>query len=66
MSFWSKASNWCTNIIYHTTLLQSIEPGEFNTLPDTSTSDDKNDDNPNENEDNPKKHNIKTYPTMLN
>jgi hypothetical protein len=48
-----------------TTLLQSSEPGEFNTLLDTSTSDDKNDDNPNENEDNPKKHNIKTYPTML-
>ncbi len=41
-----------------TTLLQSGEPGELNTLLDTSNSDAKNDDNP-------KQHKIKTYPTML-
>jgi hypothetical protein len=41
-----------------TTLHQSGEPGELNTLLDTSNSDVKNDDNP-------KQHKIKTYPTML-
>jgi hypothetical protein len=41
-----------------TTLLQSSEPGELNTLLDTSISEDTTNDNP-------KQHKIKTYPTML-
>jgi hypothetical protein len=41
-----------------TTLFQSGESGELNTLLDTSDSDGKNDDNP-------KQHKIQTYPTML-
>jgi hypothetical protein len=41
-----------------TTLLQSSEPGELNTLLDTSISEVTTNDNP-------KQHKIKTYPTML-
>jgi hypothetical protein len=41
-----------------TTLFQSGESGELNTLLDTSDSDGKNDDNP-------KQHKIQTYQTML-
>jgi hypothetical protein len=41
-----------------TTLFQSGEPGELNTLLDTSDSDGENDDNP-------KQHKIQTHPIML-